>query len=290
MQETAHLKNSKFKQYSLFIKSRLSFLVVVSALSGYLFAGGHFIHLDTLYLILGGFLVTAASNGSNQLIEQELDVLMKRTQNRPLPKKEMSNLEAKILIIMMLVIGLFFLNLLNISSAFLGLFSYILYVFLYTPLKRKSSWAVLIGAFPGAFPPMIGHIAFSNDFGFEAGILFFIQFIWQFPHFWAIAWVCFDDYKNGGFSLLPLKSGKSKANAYIVMLYSFFLIPFSLLPWFFGWTGLISFISVCSLSMVFFWLSYRLYYTTSDKEAKILMFASFIYLPIVQFIYVFDKV
>jgi protoheme IX farnesyltransferase len=182
------------------------------------------------------------------------------------------------------------LYLINFYSALLGFFAFISYVFIYTPMKRVTPWAVFIGAFPGAIPPMLGAIAATGKFGFLPGVLFFVQFVWQFPHFWAIAWVLYDDYKSAGFSLLPSKSGKSKQSAFQIAAYSLALIPFSLLPWLLDWTGTLSLIVATICSGLFFWYSYRLFLTCETKDAKRLMFASFIYLPIIQFLYVFDKI
>ena len=158
------------------------------------------------------------------------------------------------------------------------------------PMKRFSPWAVFVGAFPGAIPPMLGAIAETGSFGLIPGVLFFVQFTWQFPHFWAIAWVAYDDYKVGGFSLLPSKSGKTKNSAFQIVAYSLALIPFSLLPWLLGWTGSISMIVATILGGIFFLYSYRLFLTCEDKDARKLMFASFFYLPIIQFVYVFDRI
>ncbi len=281
--------SSKIKQYASFTKFRLSFLVVVSALSGYLFNNGTDLY-EIFLLMIGGMLVTAASNGSNQIWERDLDILMKRTSKRPLPTKTMSLREAYSVVIVCLLVGLSMLALLNWPSFALGLLAYVLYVFVYTPMKRKSSWAVFIGAFPGAIPPMLGAVAATGEFGFVPGILFFVQFTWQFPHFWAIAWVVDEDYRAGGFSLLPSKKGKSKNSAFQIAAYSLLLIPFSLMPWWLGWTGTSTLIIVGALGLWFFALSYKLFLTCDDKDAKKLMFASFVYLPIIQFVYVFDKI
>jgi heme o synthase len=280
---------TKLKIFTSFTKFRLSALVVISALSGYLFAGGNKA-LDIFFLLLGGLLVTAASNGSNQIWERDLDLLMKRTQSRPLPQNNMTLKQSYIIVILCLLIGEFLLLQLNFTTAILGLLSFVSYVFIYTPLKRITPWAVFVGAFPGAMPPMLGYIAHTNHFGLEPGVLFFVQFIWQFPHFWAIAWVCFDDYNAGGFSLLPSKEGKGKNSAFQIVVYSLLLIPFSLLPWVLGWTGVLTLIVATISSTLFFWYAYRLFITCEDKDAKKLMFASFIYLPIIQFLYVFDKI
>ena len=279
---------AKIKTYIVFTKFRLSALVILSALSGYLFANGN----DTkeiVLLLVGGLLVTAASNGSNQIWEKELDKLMKRTENRPLPQDNMSVNEAVAVVIVCLLVGTYMLYLINLPSAVLGLFAYIMYVFMYTPLKRITSWAVFVGAFPGAIPPMLGAVAATGKFGYLPGILFFVQFIWQFPHFWAIAWVVYDDYKAGGFSLLPSKQGKSKNSAYQIAIYSLLLIPFSLLPWLFNWTSDITLYVGVVMGTLFFLQSYKLLISLEDKDAKRLMFASFIYLPIMQFLYVFDR-
>ena len=280
-------KNSKLKTYMVFTKFRLSALVIISALSGYLFVGGGW-NINLLYLLIGGMLVTAASNGSNQIWEREFDILMKRTKNRPLPTGEMTVNEAYAVVIFSLLVGLTLLYLINLNSALLGVASYVSYVFMYTPMKRKSPWAVFVGAIPGALPPMIGAVAVTGEFGLIPGVLFFVQFVWQFPHFWAIAWVSFDDYNAGGFSLLPSKTGKSKNSAFQIVAYSLALIPFSLLPWMLDITGIFSFIIALILGLWFFFLSWRLFLTCDDKDARKLMFASFIYLPIIQFVYVFD--
>ncbi|MBI1836150.1 MAG: protoheme IX farnesyltransferase [Flavobacteriia bacterium] len=279
---------AKIKTYIVFTKFRLSALVILSALSGYLFANGHD-STQITFLLVGGLLVTAASNGSNQIWERELDKLMKRTEKRPLPQENMSVNEAIIVVAICLLVGTYMLYLINLPAAVLGVFAYIMYVFMYTPLKRITPWAVFIGAFPGAIPPMLGAVAATGKFGYLPGVLFFVQFIWQFPHFWAIAWVVYDDYKAGGFSLLPSKQGKSKNSAYQIAIYSLLLIPFSLLPWLLNWTSDITLYVGVILGTLFFLQSYKLLLTLADKDAKKLMFASFLYLPIMQFLYVFDR-
>lgn len=279
----------KVKMYMDFTKFRLSALVIISALSGYLFVGGTD-GLEITWLLVGGFLVTAASNGSNQIWERELDILMKRTEKRPLPMGTMGVNEALITVAVCLLPGLWMLYQLNLESMLLGLAAYVSYVFIYTPMKRISSWAVFVGAFPGAIPPMLGAVAYTDEFGLIPGVLFFVQFVWQFPHFWAIAWVVYDDYQLGGFSLLPSKSGRSKSSAYQIAAYSLALIPFSLLPWVMGWTSYWTLIIAGLCTVYFFFLSYRLLYTCDTKDARKLMFASFIILPILQFLYVFDRI
>jgi len=279
----------KIKAYVLFTKLRLSALVILSALSGYLFVGGNS-GISIFYLLVGGLLVTAASNGSNQIWERDFDKLMKRTQIRPLPTGKMSLFEAYIVVVLTLLVGTFMLYQLNYKSAILGLFAYVSYVFIYTPMKRISPWAVFVGAFPGAIPPLLGAVAHTNQFGMIPGVLFFVQFVWQFPHFWAIAWVAFDDYKAGGYSLLPSKFGKSKNSAFQICVYSLLLIPFTLLPWFMGMTGTATLIIGTLASLIFFLYAYKLFLSCDDKDAKKVMFASFFFLPIVQFLYVFDRI
>jgi protoheme IX farnesyltransferase len=281
--------SEKFRAYIVFTKFRLSALVVVSALTGYLFVGGSSGYEITL-LLVGGLLVTAASNGSNQIWERDLDKLMKRTEKRPIPQGKMTVNEGYAVVVFCLVVGTAMLYMINLYSALLGLFAYVSYVFMYTPLKRITPWAVFVGAIPGAIPPMLGAIAYTGEFGMIPGVLFFVQFTWQFPHFWAIAWVAYDDYKAAGFSLLPSKEGKSKNSAYQIVVYSLALIPFSLLPWLMGITGTVSLIIAGALGAGFFFYAFRLLLTCDDKDAKKLMFASFIYLPIIQFVYVFDSV
>ncbi|MFN5148310.1 MAG: heme o synthase [Flavobacteriia bacterium] len=284
----------KIKAYIVFTKFRLASLVILSALSGYLFADGSS-GKEIALLMIGGLLVTAASNGSNQIWERDLDKLMKRTERRPIPKGSMTVNEAYVVVIVCLVVGTYMLYLINLYSALLGLIAFISYVFMYTPMKRVSPWAVLVGAFPGAIPPMLGAIAATNDFGLLPGVLFFVQFMWQFPHFWAIAWVLHDDYKSGGFSLLPSTSGRSKNSAFQILAYSLAMIPFSLLPWVLNFMPEFSAIGnltlfVASVSgAIFFLYAFRLYGTLEHTDARKLMFASFVYLPVIQFLYVLDK-
>jgi protoheme IX farnesyltransferase len=280
----------KIKDYVLFTKFRLSFSVILSALSGFLFAGGG-TGLEVFYLLVGGILVTAASNGSNQIWERELDILMNRTKKRPLPRKSMSVTEAVTVVVLSLGIGSWMLYQLNFNSMLLGLIAYVSYSFIYTPLKRVTPWSVIIGAFPGAIPPMLGAIAVTNEFGAMPGALFFVQFVWQLPHFWAIAWISHDDYQKAGFYLLPSRSGKSKTSAFRIALSALMLIPFTLAPWLLELDGIGTFsvMSASILGLLFFLISYKLYLKLDDASAKRLMFASFIYLPLIQFVYVIDK-
>lgn len=278
----------KIKDYVLFTKFRLSFSVIISALSGFLFAGGG-TGLEVFYLLVGGILVTAASNGTNQIIERKLDILMNRTNKRPLPQGNMSIIEAVIVVVLSLGIGSWMLYQLNLNSMILGLTAYVSYAFVYTPLKRVTPWSVIVGAFPGAIPPMLGAIAVTNEFGAMPGALFFVQFVWQLPHFWAIAWISHEDYQKAGFYLLPSSSGKSKTSAFRIALSALILIPFTLFPWVLDMVGVFSVLAASVLGLFFFLIAYKLYLTLDDKDARKLMFASFIYLPLIQFVYVIDK-
>ncbi|MEZ4938362.1 MAG: heme o synthase [Crocinitomicaceae bacterium] len=280
---------SKIKDYSLLIKFRLSFSVVISAFTAYLLAGGDSM-TNLLLLSLGGMMITGASNAYNQIYERELDKLMSRTQDRPLARGAMRVAEALIVAISLTIVGSLMLFKINYLVGVLGVFSMFMYVFMYTPMKRISPWSVFVGAFPGAIPPMIGVVAVSGHFNLMAGILFLIQFIWQFPHFWALAWMLHDDYKKAGFSLLPSKKGKDKVSAFLILAYSLIMIPVILLPWAFGWTGMISLLLGAILGMLFYLNAYQFYRKPSDKLAKKLMLASVILLPVMQIIYVIDKV
>lgn len=241
-------------------------------------------------MIVGGFLVTGSSNGFNQIMEREYDKLMTRTQNRPLVKGTLSVSEAFIVSLLFGIVGLFLLFLINPLSFFLGFFALFSYVAIYTPMKRVSPWAVFVGAFPGAIPPMLGYVAATGEFGLLPGLLFFVQFMWQFPHFWAIAWVLDDDYKNAGYRLLPSKFGRNPVSSMQILIYTCAMIVASASPYVMNLTGALSLV-VCMLSGFFFYRSaLKLHHTQEIKDAKSLMFASFFYLPIIQFIYVFDKI
>jgi protoheme IX farnesyltransferase len=282
-------KQTLYKKILVFTKFRLSFLVVISALTGYLFAGGSD-YIEIAFLMVGGSFVTAASNGANQIWEKDIDKLMARTKNRPLALGTMSLRFAYSIVILLLIIGSFLLLLINLKCMLLGIAAFISYVFIYTPMKSKSAWAVFIGAFPGAVPPFLGAIAATDAFGFLPGVLFFVQFTWQFPHFWAIAWVSHEDYKKAGYHLLPSSLGKSKQSAFQILIYSLALIPFSLIPWILDWTGNTTFVIAAILGTLFFIYAYKLFLSQEDADARKLMFASFVYLPIIQFTYVLDKV
>lgn len=279
----------KLKSYSDLTKFRLSALVVVSAILGYLIAPGEFSLSTLINLFLGGFFVTGSSNAFNQVLERDLDKLMKRTQNRPLPLGNLSVFEGLFFAFLIGLVGVFFLWLINDSCALLGFLALVLYVVVYTPLKTKTPFAVFVGALPGSFPPMLGYIAASGSFGLEPGILFMIQFFWQFPHFWALCWKLDDDYKLAGFVLLP--SGyRDKKSAFQIMLYAAFLIPVTMLPWVVNMSGYFSMLFGVLASLCMLIPAIRLYITLDMKYAKQVMFLSFVYLPFVLLVYYLDKI
>ncbi len=272
-------------------KFRLSFLVSFSAIVGFILASDNFNFIDLLVLGLSGYLVTAASVINNQILEKELDKKMERTKNRPLPTNRISKINSTIISIILMLIGLasitFYFNLL---AGILSLSSLLLYTFVYTPLKKVGPIAVFVGAIPGALPPLIGWVAFSGEISIEAIIIFSIQFIWQFPHFWAIAWIYHDDYKKVGFKLLPSKGEKNFNTALNIMTYTLFLIPLGLLPTIFGITGIISGGIAVFCAILFLAQTFKLFKDYSRSSALKIMFGSFIYLPIVQISFIIDKI
>jgi heme o synthase len=293
--ENTHTESISFPEkvvaYALFIKLRLATLVVISAVLGYLLAAPSVSWFNLIILIVGGFLVTGSSNGFNQILERNFDKLMKRTESRPLVTGKMSLTEAIVLASLCGVVGVFLLwYFLNPLSGILGLLALFLYVAVYTPLKRVTPFAVFVGAFPGAIPPMLGWVAETGSFGIEPGVLFAMQFIWQFPHFWAIAWVMDEDYKKAGFRLLPSPGGKDKSTAFQMVVYSLFLIPAGMFPWIFGISGIYSAIIAFVAGVLFLLPAIKLFKSLDDKDARTLMFASFLYLPLVQLSYVLDKI
>ena len=284
-QSTSH---SKITDYAVFIKLRLSMLVVFSAVIGFvIISKGNVDWTKVGWLTLAGFLVTGCANGFNQIIERNFDKIMERTMMRPLPQERMSVSEGIILSSVIGISGLLILwFFLNPLSSLLSALSIALYVLAYTPLKRKTSFAVLVGAFPGAFPPLLGAIAATENFGtvpFQGLVLFVVQFVWQFPHFWAIAWVMHDDYQKAGFHLLPSKGGRDKASAFQIIVYTLFLLLISMVPVIFHMTHtFIGPLLILICGIIFFWQAVKLYRDCSIKSAREVMFGSFAYLPIVQ--------
>lgn len=271
---------------------RLSGLVVFSAAMGFVIATrGDFEWSKLFLLVIGGFLVTGSSNAFNQIIEKDLDKLMKRTATRPLPDGRMSITEALIAATLMGFTGVAILWLfMNPLCGMLSLLSLLLYTLAYTPSKRYTSFSVLIGAIPGAFPPMLGWIAARNEIGFEAVMLYVIQFIWQFPHFWAIAWNLDDDYKKAGFKMLPSAGGRTKSTAFLTMVYTSFLIPLAFFLFQFKFAGLTGMLIIVVCGLAFTYQSYQLFQSCSIKSAQRLMFGSFFYLPVVQIVIMLDKI
>jgi protoheme IX farnesyltransferase len=282
----------KIRDYKQLIKFRLTFTVVLSSVLGFLLGNtGTINYTDLTALIFGGFLVVSSSNGINQIIEKDFDKLMTRTANRPIAQNRMSILEAGVFCAVTGIIGVSILGLyLNTYAALLGFASLMSYAFIYTPLKRVSSFAVLVGAFPGAIPPLLGWVAATGSFSTGAIILFLIQFLWQFPHFWAIAWILDDDYKKAGYRLLPTKGGRDKSSAMQIIFYSALLIPLSFIPYLIGLAGVTSMIIVVIGSVMLTFLGIKLYKTLSIKDAKRLMFASIIYNPLVLISLLIDKI
>lgn len=282
---------AKLKDYFLLTKFRLTATVVLSAALGYCIAANEVNWQIILWLSIGGFMITAASNTFNQIIEKDIDKLMNRTMDRPLPAGRMTVAEALIFALMMSVGGFFVLSfLINIYCGLMGITSLLLYVLAYTPLKKISSVSVLVGAIPGAMPPLIGWVAATGQLSFEAWVLFAIQFIWQFPHFWAIAWVLHDDYQRAGFKMLPSSEGRSKGSAFQIMAYTLGLIPLSLIPFMFKMSGATSAVVISMAGIIFSVLAIKLYKNCTDQLAKQIMFFSFIYLPIVQILLVLDNI
>ncbi|MBL3655433.1 heme o synthase [Fulvivirga sediminis] len=273
------------------LKFRLSLLVSFSCGFGYVLgAQGSLNWQNLLVICLGGFLVSGASVTINQIIEKDLDKLMSRTMNRPIPTGRVSISEAVILSFFTAAAGLWILSIYtNGLTVWLSVASMILYSFVYTPLKRVGPIAVFVGAIPGALPPLLGWTAATGQLSYEAIIIFGIQFIWQFPHFWAIAWVADEDYKKAGFKLLPSGGKKDMNTAIQIMIYTLFLIPLGLLPAKFGITGIDSAIVVTVSGVLFLAQTFSHMRHGNRKSALRIMFGSFLYLPIVQIAYLLDK-
>ena len=272
-------------------KFRLSALVSFSAVFGFLLASNEADLFKIVILFISGYLVSASSVINNQILEKNFDKLMDRTKNRPLPMGKISSKKSILISIIFMLVGLTLMGyFLNIYAAVISFLSLLLYSFIYTPLKRVGPIAVFVGAIPGALPPLIGWVANTNSISLEAVIIFSIQFIWQFPHFWAIAWLYDDDYKKVGFKLLPSNGKKNLNTAINIMTYTLFLIPLGLLPTIFGITGIISGTIAVVCAILFLIQTIKLIKDYSRNSALRLMFGSFIYLPIVQISYIVDKI
>ena len=281
---------SKLTDYVQLTKFRLSFLVVFSSLIAYLYAGEEYTSwVKGILLVLGGFFVTGSANALNQLLEKNIDKLMDRTKNRPLPTGRMSVLEATLAAGLMGVLGLYILFLINPITSAIGAMALFLYAFVYTPMKQVSSFAVFLGAIPGALSPVLGWVAATGALTYPAWIFFIIQFVWQFPHFWAIAWVSDHDYAKANIHLLPSEKGKDKISTYWILLSTIILIPVSFIPSYMHLGGYFLITVTALADLVFLFQAYRLMRTGTDKSAYQLMFGSFLYLPLVQLALLIDK-
>ena len=283
---------SKVKDYFQLIKFTLSFMVVFSTVVSFLIAPNELLYvrskvISVLLLFVGGMLITGSANAVNQVLEKSTDAVMKRTAKRPVASGRMSVNEATAFAVISGVVGVLILwYWFNYQSALVGLFSLLLYGFIYTPLKKINSIAVLIGAIPGALPCLIGWVAATGNFSIGGWILFGIQFLWQFPHFWAIAWLAHQDYTTAGFKLLPGDKGPTKFTALQTIIYSALMIPFGLMPYFTGIinTGTRGFICMAVLFICNVWMVYvsvLLFKNMDIKSAKKVMFSSYFYLMIV---------
>ena len=284
-----------FSYYNNFLeitKVRLSVSVLFSSIAGYLLGADVVDFSELILLCIGGYAMVGASNVYNQIIERDLDALMKRTENRPIPSGRMSVNTAFTIAVVLTVIGIVSLYIINPITAMFGAISIFMYVSLYTPLKTKTSLSVFVGAFPGAIPFMLGWIAANNEFGIEPGTLFMIQFFWQFPHFWAIAWFLYDDYKKAGFFMLP-NGKRDKSTALQAVLYTLWTVLASLIP-VFGVTGKlyltpVSGVIIGLIGLGFLYFAMRLYKIKTNKVAKQFMIASVSYITLLQIVYVADK-
>lgn len=288
-QATTHISTPRYSKITGYIrltKIRLGGLVVFSAIISYLTVAEVYYWQNLLAILAGGFLVTGAANGLNQVIESERDKLMERTKERPIPMQVLTSVESIIFCLMTGIAGIVILWVLaNPLAGLLGFLSIILYAGVYTPMKVVSPFSVFVGAFPGALPTLIGTVAATDGFGeisFFGALLFLIQFVWQFPHFWALAWFNAEDYAKGGFYLLPSSHGKDNFTRFQILLYSCFLLLVSILPFAFGFVGLVSSLAVtlCGLALVL--QAYNFYKLGTDEAARKLFLITLLYLPLVQ--------
>ena len=274
-------------------KFRLTLSVVFSSLAGYLLAANIINFSIILLLFFGGFSIVGASNIINQILEKDLDKLMSRTKNRPLPNKRVSIRVAFYFALIMIFLGIYLLNEINFRTAFFSFVSLLIYTLIYTPLKTKTPFSVFFGAIPGALPFMLGWVAHSNKFGIEPGILFMIQFFWQFPHFWSIGWILNDDYKKAGFKMLP-SGNKDKKTGLLIITYTLWMILISITP-ISDYSGTLnlgyfSSVIIIFLGLIMLYFAIDLIIKRSIKAAKKLMFSSIIYITLVQVVYVLDKI
>jgi protoheme IX farnesyltransferase len=283
--------SSKLKDYQQLMKFTLSFTVVFSSVVCYLLVPDiEFDIISVLLLFVGGLLVTGAANAINQIAEKDTDAMMKRTANRPVASGRMTVDEASTFAVLAAVFGIFIIGLwFNWTAAGISGFSLFLYGFIYTPLKKVHSISVLVGAIPGALPCLIGWAAGDPEIGIGGWIMFSLQFFWQFPHFWAIAWVAHEDYTRAGFKLLPAEGGPTKYAAVQAILYSVLLIPIGVMPFVFGMSGLVSLVIVALANLAMLWQSVQLFRNMDVASARKVMFGSYIYLPVVLLALLADK-
>ncbi|MCI5058956.1 MAG: heme o synthase [Flavobacteriales bacterium] len=288
---TSSLAASKLKSVVQLLKVRLTISVVLSSVFGFLMFNGAINWSALFVLIISGFATTFASNIFNQILEKDTDALMNRTKNRPLPEGRLSVFEALVIAVFCISIGLFLLfYFLNPLSGWLGALAFVLYSFVYTPLKTKTSWSVIIGAFPGAIPPMLGYVAASNTFGLLPGLLFAFQFFWQFPHFWAIAWKLDDQYQNAGLKMLPFNNTKPKASLRIILFSSIVFALSAIVPFLLGYVGNVALIVSIIVGTWLVFKAFKLLQKKGKKESLHLMLATLVYLLAVQIIFIFDKI
>ncbi|WP_340065098.1 heme o synthase [Ascidiimonas aurantiaca] len=287
-----HSLSSIIEDFKQITKAGLAMSVVFSSVAGYLLGATNIDFTVLALLAAGGYFMVGASNAFNQIIEKDLDALMKRTRNRPIPSGRMSVNTAFFIAVSFTIAGIATLYVVNPKTAMFGAISIFLYTSVYTPLKTKTPLSVFVGAFPGAIPFMLGWVAATNEFGIEPGTLFMIQFFWQFPHFWAIGWVLYDDYKKGGFNMLPTGK-KDKATALQIIMYTIWMIIISVFP-VTGLTGKLT-LSVPGAVIVFLLgigmliFAFKLYHKKDNKSARNLMLASVSYITLMQIVYVADK-
>jgi protoheme IX farnesyltransferase len=298
MQETVKQISSftiagKVRDYMLLVKFSLSFMVVFSAVISYLLAP-NVVAFDWNMIILlfaGGLLITGSANAVNQIVEKDTDAMMKRTANRPLASGRMSTAEGWAFAVIAGTAGIFILwYFFNGLSAAIAVFSWFVYAFMYTPLKKVSAVSVLVGAVPGALPCLIGWAAGQDELTIGGWVLFVIQFFWQFPHFWAIAWIAHKDYSNAGFKLMPSVEGPGKYSAIQSIIYSLVLVPVGLLPYLVGISGIISFWILLLANLWMVWLCVELYRKMEVSAARRVMFGSYVYLPVVLLALLLDKI
>ena len=290
--KTAVLQHNTFDDLKQLTKFGLSVSVVFSSIAGYLLAVDHIDWKVLFFLAIGGYCMVGASNAFNQIIERGPDALMKRTMDRPVPTGRISVNMAMVIAVTLTILGVVILYGINEKTALFGAISIFLYTSAYTPLKPVTPLSVFVGAIPGAIPFMLGWVAATGEFGIEPGMLFLIQFFWQFPHFWAIGWLQFDEYKKAGFNLMPTGEKNQKATKLILM-YTFFMLVVSVIPAFRITGSLyllpVSAIIIFALGLVMFYYGIKLHKEQTDKMARKLMLSSVLYITLIQIIFVIDK-